>query len=339
MTSNFKKTFLTSPYPGHSQVGNASSLPTDEKMAPLTSPHAKSIVAIGGGKGGIGKTVLVSNLAVYLTWLNKKVIVVDMDLGGANLHTSLGVEPPSKTLSDYFSGRVNSLEDIVVDTPIKNLSLISGANDPLGIASQSYQGKSELLRDFAKLNADFILIDLGAGTSNNTLDFFLLANQKIILVTPEPTSIENAYRFIKAAVYRMVIAGCTSASSKEAIERMMTQQTSREIKTPKELILELQAEQSSQSEPLVSSLNRFRASLVVNQVRVKTEIEIGHSIEMICERYFGVRVSYVGYLPFDNVVWQSIKRRLPFLIHSPSSTITTQLGEIWRNVVKSAEIR
>ena len=321
-----------------SQAKNLSSVSTS-KASPMplsqTLNKPKTILAIGGGKGGIGKTVLVSNLAVYLTWLNKKVVVVDMDLGGANLHTSLGVDPSSHTLGDYLSHRVNSLSDLLLDTPIQNLSLISGANDPLGIANQTYEQKAKLLSDFYALDADFILLDLGAGTATNTLDFFLLADQKIILVTPEPTSIENAYRFIKAAVYRMLVSACPSDSFRQALEQMITQQTTREIKTPKELLFQLQSEKNQDSEMLTELINQFHLFLVVNQVRVQTEVDIGQSIQMICERYFGVRVSYIGYLPFDNVVWQSVKRRLPFLVHSPSSTITTQLGEIWRNLMKA----
>src|ERR1043165_6562743 len=97
-------------------------------------PNApRAVWAIGGGKGGIGKTLLTSNIAVYLSWLNKKVVVVDMDLGGANLHTSLGVDAPARTLSDLVMGRVEDIQELVQPTPIRNLELISGAQDPVGI--------------------------------------------------------------------------------------------------------------------------------------------------------------------------------------------------------------
>ncbi len=174
------------------------------------STKARSIWAIGGGKGGIGKTLLTSNIAVYLSWLNKKVVVVDMDLGGANLHTSLGVDPPPRTLSDLVLGRVEDIHDLIQPTPIRNLSIISGAQDQIGIANMRHMQKTRLLRKLRDIDADFILLDLGAGTATNTLDFFLLADRKLVVVTPEPTSIENAYRFIKSAFYRMLRAATSS---------------------------------------------------------------------------------------------------------------------------------
>ena len=97
----------------------------------LSQNQPKAVWAIGGGKGGIGKTLLTSNMAVYLSWLNKKVVVIDMDLGGANLHTSLGVNTPTKTLSDLILNRVENIQDLIQATPIRNLSLVSGAHDPV----------------------------------------------------------------------------------------------------------------------------------------------------------------------------------------------------------------
>ena len=79
-------------------------------------------------------------------------------------------------------------------------------------------------------------------------------------------------------------------------------------------------------------MEEFRISLIVNQVRVKAESDIGKSIQMVCERYFGMGVEYVGYLPYDNAVWQSIRRRVPFLIDAPNATAVTHLESILRNL-------
>ena len=136
-------------------------------------------------RSGIGKTLLTSNLAVFLSWLNKKVVVIDMDLGGANLHTSLGVNTPSKTLGDLLYNRVDNANSLLQPTSFRNVYLISGAQDPTSIANMPHVQKNRLSRKFRDIDADFILLDLGAGTSSNTLDFFLLADQKIIVVTPE----------------------------------------------------------------------------------------------------------------------------------------------------------
>jgi len=294
----------------------------------------KTLWAVGGGKGGIGKTLLTSNMAVYLSWLNKKVVVVDMDLGGANLHTSLGVDAPAKTLSDLVLGRVEEIDQLIQPTPIRNLFLISGAQDPVGIANMRHMQKTRLLRKFREISADFILLDLGAGTATNTLDFFLLADQKIVVTTPEPTSIENAYRFIKSAFYRMLRAATPSPYVRQLIEQAMDLKNTRGIKTPKDLLTEVTRLSPSDGIELQHKMEQFAISLVVNQVRVKSEAEIGKSIQMVCERYFGMDVDYLGYMPYDNAVWQSIRRRVPFLIDAPNSTAVTHLEGVLRNLLK-----
>ncbi len=296
--------------------------------------QSRCIWAVGGGKGGIGKTLLTSNIAVYLSWLNKRVVVVDMDLGGANLHTSLGVDPPSRTLSDLVLGRVENISEIIQPTPLKNLSLISGAQDPVGIANMRHMQKARLLRKFREIDADFVLLDLGAGTATNTLDFFLLADKKIVVVTPEPTSIENAYRFIKSAFYRMLRSSTSSPYVRQLIETAMDAKNSRGIKTPKDLLSEVARLSPTDGHDLENRMRQFSISLIVNQVRIKAESDIGKSVQMVCERYFGMSVDNLGYLPYDNAVWQSIRRRRPFLLEAPNCTAVIHLEEILRNLLR-----
>lgn len=303
------------------------------KTSLSVAPHQR-IWAVGGGKGGIGKTLLTSNIAVYLGWLNKKVVVVDMDLGGANLHTSLGVDAPARTLSDFVTGRVQNIEDLFQETPIKNLKLISGAHDSVGIANLRHMQKSRLIRKFRDIAADFVLLDLGAGTTNNTLDFFLLADKKIVVVTPEPTSVENAYRFIKAAFYRMLRSSTVSPYVRQLVEQAMDTKNARGIHSPRDLVNEVSRLSPADGQDLKNKMKHFDLSLIVNQVRVRSEGEIGHAIQMVCERYFGMKVDFLGYMPYDNVVWQSIRKKIPFLIDSPNSMAVTHLESILRNLLR-----
>lgn len=306
---------------------------------PLAQTATKTIWAVGGGKGGIGKTLLTSNMAVYLSWLNKRVVVVDMDLGGANLHTSLGVDAPVKTLSDLVLGRVDDIQDLIQPTPVRNLSLISGAHDPVGIANLRHVQKTRLLRKFREIDADFILLDLGAGTATNTLDFFLLADQKIVVTTPEPTAIENAYRFIKSAFYRMLRSATPSPYVRQLIEQAMDHKNSRGLRSPKDLLEEVRRLSPDDGLELQKKMAQFHIALVVNQVRVKSEADIGKSVQMVCERYFGMGVDYMGYLPYDNSVWQAIRRRVPFLIDAPNSTAVTHLEDILRNLLRLSQAK
>jgi flagellar biosynthesis protein FlhG len=174
---------------------------TSVLRAPQLS-RVRQIWAIGGGKGGVGKSLVASSISIALSRMGLKVTAVDLDLGGANLHTSLGADLPRQTLSDFFSGRVDKLTSCLVPSGIPQLELISGAQDAIGVADIDGPQKMRLMTELRQLESDFVILDLGAGTSYNTLDFFIHSDVGIVTILPEPTSIENAYRFIKSLFYR-----------------------------------------------------------------------------------------------------------------------------------------
>src|SRR5512145_19066 len=172
---------------------------------------------IGGGKGGSGKSFLTSSLGRLSAEMGKKTLMIDLDLGAANLHTLVGVPYPQKGFSDFIRKKVAQLEDTVVPTPFAGLSLISGAHDHFDIANLPYEQKIKTLRAITKLDYDCILLDLGAGTSFNTLDFFLISQNGIFITTPEPTSIENVYRLIRSIYFRQ-IRYCFNATDYKLLE-------------------------------------------------------------------------------------------------------------------------
>ncbi|HSN14611.1 MAG TPA: P-loop NTPase, partial [Anaeromyxobacteraceae bacterium] len=176
-----------------------SSLPAAPKRAPRMWPRARRIIAVGGGKGGIGKSMISANLGIELARRGKRVVMVDADLGGANLHTTLGIDVPKRTLTDFIERRVAKIDEVVTPTGIENLGLISGALDHLDAANPRYAQKMRFLRHVQQMDVDFAILDLGAGTHLNVLDFFLVADHGVLVLVPEPTAVENAYRFVKAA--------------------------------------------------------------------------------------------------------------------------------------------
>src|SRR5262249_13448049 len=118
---------------------------------------ARRIVAGGGGEGGAGKSLLAANIAIYLTTLGKRVVLLDADLGGANLHTFVGVERPRVTLGDLFEKRVAELSDVVVETAVAGLGLVSGEGDPSWIANPRPAQKSRLLHQVQELPVDYLV--------------------------------------------------------------------------------------------------------------------------------------------------------------------------------------
>ena len=133
----------------------------------------------------------------------------------------------------------------------------------------------------------------------------------------------------------MLRASTPSPYVRQLIEQAMDLKNSRGIRTPKDLLAEVKRLSPSDGLELQLKMEEFKISLIVNQVRVKSEADIGKSILMVCERYFGMGVEYMGYLPYDNAVWQSIRRRVPFLVDAPNCTAVTHLEAILRNLLRS----
>ncbi|OFZ79675.1 MAG: ATP-binding protein [Bdellovibrionales bacterium RIFOXYD1_FULL_44_7] len=302
-------------------------------MSVPSASRVKQIWALGGGKGGIGKSLIASSLAITLSRLGNKVIAVDLDLGGANLHTTLGVDLPKQTLSDFFSKRSN-LEKCVTSTGISNLEIISGAQDAVGVANIKFRDKTRLLQKLRELDADFLVLDLGAGTSYNTLDFFLFSDIGLITLLPEPTSIENAYRFIKNAYYRRLKLSPNLSTVSHLVDMAMDAKNPLGIKSPSDLFREVNKASPECGLRLKEEIEKFRPKLLVNQARTQTDIDIGFSVKTVCRKYFGIEMDYVGYLDYDSAVWQAVRRKRPLLLEFPNSRLVSSVERMVQYLVK-----
>ena len=302
------------------------------------NPSRGEIWAVGGGKGGTGKSFLSANMGIALAGQGKRVLLIDADLGCANLHTCLGIEYPEATLSDLLTGRIKRIEQAIVPTGIANLSLISGAQDILEMANPKHAQKTRLLKQIQELDMEYVILDLGAGTSFNILDFFLIADQGILAVLPEPTSVENVYRFIKSVFYRRFRKIAREESVREIIAQAMDQKNEHGIKTPYDLIEQVARMDGAVGERLKKEMYGLRPKLVVNQVRSKDDITLGFSMRSSCSKYFGITVEYVGYVEYDDHVWQATKRRRPLLTQYPTSGSARGINTVASHLVKHEQL-
>jgi flagellar biosynthesis protein FlhG len=125
----------------------------------------------------VGKSVIAANLAMLLAKRGRRVVLADLDVGGADAHILFGLLNPPRTLTDFVERRVERLEEVL--QPISAhplLQLLPGTGDTLATANLPYAKKKRLIRHFAQLQADIIIVDIGAGTSYHALDFFLMAD-------------------------------------------------------------------------------------------------------------------------------------------------------------------
>lgn len=178
-------------YAHHGDVADFSAIVT-------ARAHPRTI-AVTSGKGGVGKTNLSTNLAIQLAHSGERVIVFDADLGLANIHMMLGVSP-RLLLTDVLNGS-HSVRDILCDAcpGVRIISGGSGMDALANLSTAEYQTFARSLREVEDL-ADVLLVDTGAGLSQNVLAFVLAVDEAIVVTTPDPTAIADAYATIKVIV-------------------------------------------------------------------------------------------------------------------------------------------
>jgi flagellar biosynthesis protein FlhG len=260
--------------------------------------------------------------------MGSRVILIDADLGGANLHTFLGISPPALTLSDFIKRRVFHLHEVLIPTEIPNLQLLTGAQDLLNAMDSKTVQKRKLVHAIEHLEADCLLVDLGAGNSVSVLDFFLMSDGGILVVTPEPTSIENTYRFLKSAFYRRLRQSVSSHPVKTLIDGAMDRKNEIGIQNPYELIKAVRGVNEEEARRIEEEVESFQPNLILNQVRSRKDIEIGFSIRSACQKYFGIRLHYLGYVSYDQDVGYSVRRRRPLVLENAHSKAARCLTEI-----------
>jgi flagellar biosynthesis protein FlhG len=302
------------------------------------SPSGPRIISVGGGKGGIGKSFLSANVAVSLTRLGYRVALVDLDFGAANLHTCLGVPSPKVGLFDFVSGRVENLEDVAVSGGVPGLTLYGGGQEFWQQIRPQASQKIRLISRLQRLDVDYVILDLGAGTHVNTLDFFIFSHAGIVVVVPEPTSIENAYVFLKSVLYRKLQSIVKAIHQEEAAERLMASLGDPRFATPP--LTQLQkfaAEEPEIGQKILSLIQMTHLGVVMNQVRTNADAEIGSSITQISQKYFGFGAEYLGSAIFDDVVWKSLRNRRPVCVDFPDSPVSQGLMNIARTMATRFE--
>ena len=295
--------------------------------------RARRVIAVGGGKGGIGKSLLSANLGIALARRGAKVVLVDLDLGGANLHTCLGVGQPQVTLGDYIDRKVANLDDVLVPTHHERLSLVSGAMDGLDAANPKHGQKTKLIRNLRLLDVDYVLLDLGAGTAFNVLDFFLVADTGLVVMLPEPTSIENAYRFIKAAFYRRLQALAPDDEFVGLVANALAPRDGAMAKTPWEVVAQLRETDVEKAARLEQALGGFHPWVVVNQVRTRADFDVGPTVASAWKKFFGLELGYLGAVNHDDAVWQAVRARKSLLDAFPDSGAANGVLRVAENLI------
>jgi flagellar biosynthesis protein FlhG len=289
------------------------------------------VVAIGGGKGGVGKSLVAANVGIFLSTLGKRVVLVDGAFGAPNLHIFAGVPRPSRSLSETFAANGPTLADVAVATHVPHVRLVAGVYDPPWVAEPGGTRVQLIAEQLRQLQADWVVVDLGPGLSSPTLELFLEADISLLVAVPDPTSIELMHRFVKAAflkhLERSGLAHLARTGSNEPLDY--------EGGTPSALEIYFSAvqEQSPDLAALREAILKFVPQLVVNSARSKSDMELGRAVASSARRRLGVQIRYLGHLEYDEAVWASTRRRRPLLIEHPETRIAKCFERIARSLL------
>jgi flagellar biosynthesis protein FlhG len=259
---------------------------------------AGTLISVGGGKGGVGKSILSIALGTVLARGGKSVVLADLDLGAANLHTYLGIRGRTPGIADFILGKVPSLENILVETSVPNLGLISGAEFVPGATNPAHWMKLKLMRHLRSLPADYVIIDLGAGVQFNTLDFFGMSDHGVVITAPEPGAVMNAYSFIKGALYRKMQNIFKHHAEIAALIEAETRTGESEKRFTLEWLSEKLKSMSPDLLPLIDEIGQsFAPALIINRAPEGQTHLLVKNLISLCTEKLGINLDHVGDLP------------------------------------------
>jgi flagellar biosynthesis protein FlhG len=274
--------------------------------------------------------MITANLGVLLARQGKRVVLVDLDLGASNLHTFIEQPDTGRGLESFLGKRVDNLEEVVMPTQTPNLFFISSRNCLTEAANLYTAQKQKIIRAIQKLDFDVVLMDLGAGTSFNMLDFFLTSRQGIFICTSEPTSIENSFNFIKAVYFRVI-----KKTLKQSVFNQVTRHldlSGNTIDQSFRIIRAVTKQDPEKGALLREKLKDFHFRFVVNQLRKNDDPSLGTKIEKVCNRHFYSKFTFLGNIRFDEKIHDSILMRETFITKYSHTRGANDLARIARSM-------
>lgn len=254
-------------------------------------------------------------------------VLADLDFGGANLHTMLETQTTGRSLTRflYHPGAVSDLHECLVPTCIDGLRLLPGDGFVPGIANMEFAKKQKLIRALKKLSCDYVVCDLGAGSSFNVVDFFLIADRGILLLTAEATAILNGYEFMKNCIFRKI--GRYFAKEKAVVDVVNKYRKGWEngaSGSVREMINKTSQVFPEASRQMQQLCEEFTPALLLNMERLQND-SLGVKLDALSRKYLNIRVEYLGALAPEPMLRNGM---LFFLKNGTTSPFKEKLREI-----------
>jgi flagellar biosynthesis protein FlhG len=279
----------------------------------------------------VGKSVLAMNLAVYFAQLGKSVVLVDADATGACLHIPFGLG--AANLAPPLTDEADSFASHTLNTKVPGLAVLPHALDttaaPLILRAAR---KSRYVARLRALPADYVVVDAGPGTSHLPVDLSLSADLPICVTTPEPAALETTYRFFRAVFVRRM----RRTLAREKLKSTLFERALRELgglPSPYDIVTQTAKIDRPLAELAWHEARRTSLLLVVNQTRVRADIELAGSMCALVKHSYGMSLEELGHIESDDTVSQCARRRSPLLVDVPTAKSARNIERIARRVV------
>lgn len=293
--------------------------------------------SIGGGKESIGKSFLTAHVAAALARSGKSVLAVDADIDHSKLHEYLGIKTPAKTLADYLENRAPAKEALL-ETAYTGLRMISRAGEIFSLADPASVQKEKIISLLTGTDAEYIVVDLGVKISTHVLDFFNFSDEGIVLVTPDPASMQNAYEFVKGGLFRKIERNFVS---NQAVVRFL-----REIRedhgtlNPRsmveffDLLCSTDPEVADKVANVVSS---YRPLMMVNLAKSEEDRRVAKIIQATCSKFLDVEIGSFGLVVGDPSVRKALEQGRLLDFDDPKCVPARQIMRAVTNLVNHTQ--
>ncbi len=294
-----------------------------------------TIIPVAGGKGGVGKTFIAANLSFALAEMGHSTVAVDMDLGGSNLHTLLGLSKQYPGIGDFLKARSAELEDLIVPTRARNLSFIPGDGLSPFMANIPYAQKIRLISRIKKIPAEYIVLDLGAGTSFNTLDFFRMSSHGLVVTTPEYTSLMCMLLFLKLFLLRVIDrAFSKNKPVRDLLHSLYKRSMNKQQMDMASIRSEIRAVDKAAEKTVTALCRQYRPRVIFNMGKNPEQTvnakQVSHSLNQV----LSLEVDHLGFIFADRAVSNSVEKRRIFLPNYTKSMAALNIRKTAERIVK-----
>ncbi len=293
------------------------------------------IIPVASGKGGVGKSLLSANLAIALGQAGKRVLLADLDLGASNLHLVLGVQSPKAGIGTFLTGST-PFEDAVIETSYPNVSFVPGDSEIPGLTALKAPQKASLTKNLLKADADYLVLDLGAGTHLGILDFFLMSNRGIVVTAPSVTATLNAYLFLKNATFRLMHGAFKKGSAAhEFLEKMKGNPGTLQRMYIPRIIDEIAKIDPESAARFRERAEAFKPRLVMNMIDDPKDADKALKIRRSCREYLNVDLEHLGVIYRDTAQDTALASRLPVIVYKPQAILSQAVYRIADKIIQT----